>query len=229
MTGACIETCADCVTLFEKVHQDHLTDLTRKAAEGNSYVPPPLTAAEVIDQQFPECGCEKCSVSPHSPGPISSEEKLIRLVVAPLHIDKKLQTPTVAALVRVHSTGLSVVRHSASNDEIRSTAEKLIADVRQRNKGKMVGLHGVFMIHSSSIINWKTTSGNRVFCLYDTGRSHSPLHAEIFYVGDRSQKVAMATDLLARIKGTFEPVEIFRNGAFADLAPQLVPKAAATE
>jgi len=60
------------------------------------------------------------------------------------------------------------------------------------------------------------------YCVYDTALEHSPAHAEAF------QRVLGAKEalrelrrqtLFAAVHETFVPVDAFRNGLLADLAP----------
>jgi len=157
---------------------------------------------------------------------VSSDETLIRLLVAPQHM-KKGGGPKAAALTDAERAGLSVFREChATDDEIRKVAENLVetARVAQGNKGDKAGVFGVLRVPCVTIRSSKAPSDTApAYCVYDTAEKDIPSHAEAF------QRVAAASDglpderrriLFDAVKSEFVAVDKFRGGLLDDLAPK---------
>ena len=103
-----------------------------------------------LDTSQPGCRCQNLSVSEHSSGPVECKEVLIRILVAPQHMDKK-RRPRAAALSDAERNGLSVFReHQATNSEIREVAEGLVARARAAN-GEKAGVFGVLRMSCGTV------------------------------------------------------------------------------
>lgn len=178
--------------------------------------------ARVLDEAQPFCRCQEVSVSPHSKGFVTSEEVLVRLLVAPQHM-RKDKTPKPAALSDAERGGLSMFREAdATNEEIRAAAVGLVERAR-KSQGDKAGVFGVLRIICKTIRECAGEGeADPAYCVYDTADAEAPSHAEAF------QRVAGIQDdlrddrrrkLYSLVKDGFEPVHTFRDGLLKDLAP----------
>ena len=79
-----------------------------------------------LDEACPSCKCSDVSVSEFSPGPIANPELLVRLLLAPQHMNKK-RAPRAAALTDAETHGLSLFRDEHATDQhIITQAEQLV-------------------------------------------------------------------------------------------------------
>lgn len=186
--------------------------------------------ADRLDEAEPECRCEAFSVSEHSPGSVLNEEVLVRILVAPQHMHKKKIQPTAASLSDSERKGLSVIRNGYIEDDIiRAVAEGLVNRARNSNNDK-AGVFGVLLIECSTVRQFvRFEESKRCYCVYDTAEKNNHGHAEIFQQvagvekpirDDRRQK------LFEAVKTRFVPVNEFRGGLLAYLAPPSLPKGA---
>lgn len=140
--------------------------------------------AEVLSESFPDCVCERESVSIYSPGLVESHEVLCRILLYPKHFDGlKL---TNSALQAVWGSGASVLRlNHAGPLAIERNADSLIQlDRQRRNKedpGDETGLvlYGAATIDVSAVRAVKYADDVRALCVFDSGEPHEPAHADI--------------------------------------------------
>jgi len=182
--------------------------------------------ALLLDQTHPECVCQTQSVSEYSTGPIDGDEILVRILVAPQHMDRK-GGPKAGALTDAERSGLSLFREEQATDaEIRKVAEGLVERARAANLGKpeKAGVFGALRMKCSVIRCLKIEQDPAPpYCVYDTALKETPSHAETF------QRVAGAPlelcderrrALFNLVKADFVPVALFRSGLLLDLAPK---------
>lgn len=186
-------------------------------------VDPEKSRAVRLDEAQPECRCQAVSVSAFSSGPVKDEETLIRILVAPQHVDKKGR-PRAAALSDAERGGLSVFRDAqAKDEEIRTVAEGLVSKARSTN-GAKAGVFGVLLMQCAIVRSCRGESDDAAcYCIYDTALPDSPGHAETFQrVSDVAEPVRedRRRVLFGLVKERFIPVGQFRNGLLLDLAPQ---------
>jgi hypothetical protein len=180
----------------------------------------PEPRASYIDERQPRCRCEDDSVSEYSAGPVADDEILIRIVVAPQHVNRKKQ-PKAGALTEAERSGLSLLRETASDAEVFAAAALLVRRAREKN-GPEAGVFGVFNILCRTIRSIRQEIEQRgSYCVYDTAYSDSPSHAEAF---QRTAGVDAAlcderrTVLFNAIQSAFIPVSEFRSGLLLQLA-----------
>jgi len=131
-------------------------------------------------EQFPDCECENCSVSDHSPGPVHDREVLIRTVYSPHQINQETGEVDPAhfrhdALKR----GLSVNRKSHITE-----ADLETRIVRKIENDRAAGRHRenfykVVTARCSEIRALVTEDGRRLFCVYDTATEVDASHADV--------------------------------------------------
>ncbi|MFG1433191.1 hypothetical protein V5F44_19380 [Xanthobacter sp. V2C-8] len=163
-------------------------------------------------------------MSEFSPGPVGSDELLIRIIVAPQHIHPKKKTPKAGALADAERGGLSIFRNDqATNEEIRRVAEALVNRARKIH-GEKAGVFGVIMM-SCKVVR-ECRAENEVdpsFCVYDTGLSDMTSHSEAFqriHNADDALREARRCALFNAVKDNFLDVFSFRDGLLSDLAPK---------
>ena len=182
--------------------------------------------AERLDSEYPTCACQNFRMSDLSTGPVLHEEVLLRILVAPQHRHKKKPLPRAACLTDAESSGLSVLRMTQATDEhVRNTAIGLVerARINQAVPDK-AGVFGVLQMTAREI-RYFIAEGetDQCYCVYDTAEPSLECHAEAF------QRVAGSEDtvrsnrrrgLFELVRSSFIPVEDFRHGLLADLAPK---------
>lgn len=129
---------------------------------------------------YPDCECEKYSVSDHSPGLVENCELLIRTVYSPIQINQATGQVDPAffrndALKR----GLSINRKlHVSQADLRKRIECKIA--RDRNAGKERDeFYRVVTARCGDVRRLVSEDGERLFCVYDTASEEDVSHADI--------------------------------------------------
>ena len=86
-------------------------------------------------EQFPNCECERHSVSDHSPGLVEDDEPLVRTLYSPHHINKATGDVTPAAFADATTRGLSVNRmQHISEAELLAKIEAKVARDQARGR-----------------------------------------------------------------------------------------------
>lgn len=129
----------------------------------------PNERAALFDNAFGHrCGCENCKVSEFSPGPVQDNETLHLIITDPQSIlgDGRFHPQ---AFMRVDSSGLSVLREMAKDDEFILTMTELSAR-------KECYFHGVLQFKASDV---RYCYYDRFLCVYDTALKEKPHHADM--------------------------------------------------
>lgn len=132
----------------------------------------PKHRAQVIDQHHPECGCERHSLRRPDFDPIDSGEVIARILTSPAGYDISTGEILTARLVAAYSSGISVVRQGASDDEIKLTVEQLTSGTAEPNTLVGASILQVGKIRSLG-------DGTQWFCVYDTDEGVKKHHADI--------------------------------------------------
>lgn len=166
-----------------------------------------------IDKNHPAFSCETCSVSAHSPGPVSSEEKLSFLVIHPIHFDAGTGTLVPAAFDQVIHRDLSTIRiDHAPESEIRATRQKLL-DRGVASGAKLERAVSKCCIVDADVIrNVTDTLGERAVGVYDTGIEDSPHHASIMTTAkvleSRAERMALRLKIFGIFRAGLQNLEI---------------------
>jgi hypothetical protein len=137
------------------------------------------TRCERLTELAPDCGCEAGSVSPYSPGPVSREETLARLIYSPHHIDRETGEVTEAAFSDVKDKGLSVQREAhAEPAEIRAIGERKLADDIAKGKVDRKFL-GIVVAQVQALQTVTYDGGKRALCVYDSALPDQQAHADV--------------------------------------------------
>lgn len=122
-------------------------------------------------EHFPDCECEKESVSEHSPGPVEDNEVLVRTLFRKQPIDQDGRLKPTYFRREPPSRGFSVDRVVVVG------AESLEAS--KRTDGRYTGYLRFTAARSSDIRAAKVEDGTRLFCVYDSATLANRAHADI--------------------------------------------------
>jgi hypothetical protein len=165
------------------------------------------------------CGCEKFSMADSSPGPIADQETLHLIISDPTDIqDGRL---SVTSLVRIDTSGVSVLRHGAHNDEFDLTISELKA--RSAASKRPRSFLGVCLF-SAHTIRYRG-DGRRFLGVYDTALPGKDHHADILgpvlnqisvlsNTQHEKEKRKRIKELISLVGRCFDPARSFRQGAF---------------
>ena len=120
---------------------------------------------------FPDCACEKGSVSDHSPGPVESYEVLVRTVFQDDVVDPDGRPKPSYFRRDPDSRGFSVDRMRIADPQSLVTNKK--ADHRYN------GYLGFVATSGGDVRALVSGDGTRLFCLYDTATAKNKAHADI--------------------------------------------------
>lgn len=124
------------------------------------------------------CSCELESQSQYSPGIVSDEESVARLIFSPLHIKDGVILSAAFSDVDVDGRGLSVNRLDyCGEDFLKDAGAKKAAEDRQRT-GKGRDYEGYIMA-SVCPVRCILHEGKRAFCVKDTALPENISHADI--------------------------------------------------
>ena len=133
------------------------------------------TRVSEFNAALPNCACEICRTSKHSPSPVKDGELLTRFVLHPVHINPKTGELKTSLFSHVDQKGCSVQREGlATNLELR-----LVLDKASPIAGKL-SWHGVVNAPAEDVrLARSQKSGSRLYWIYDTAEHDNPAHAEI--------------------------------------------------
>lgn len=130
-------------------------------------------------EEFPDCRCEGCTVSEHSPGQVQDDELLIRTLFSPLQVDIEKGTVAPMAFKDVLTRGLSVDRKRHTGEqELQARIEARIASDIKAGRNK----DGFFRVATASCGDIRSAlgeEGTRLFCVYDTALKENTAHADV--------------------------------------------------
>lgn len=131
--------------------------------------------AEVIDAESPDCACEAHSVSPFSPGRVTDDETLWRLILSPVHYDVAAGKVKELAFDDASNKGLSVQRLTVAGGEdgIRRRGEARAADKPGRTFECAIGAT------AGAVRTLRGSADGERFCIYDTAEADDPGHADV--------------------------------------------------
>ncbi|WP_204103248.1 MULTISPECIES: hypothetical protein [Spirulina sp. CCY15215] len=131
-----------------------------------------------VQNYDPQCTCETISVSNDSPKIVEDEERLIRQIYSPIHIDEETGNIKPLAFNDVKDKGMSVNRKTYCSKEelLRKIQSKLNLD---KKRGKDRTFFGAIQAICHDIRSIKTDDDRRAFCVYDTANKNNVSHADI--------------------------------------------------
>ncbi len=165
------------------------------------------------------CGCEHFSMADTSPGVIADHEGLCLIISDPTDIQNGRLSPTL--LIRIDTSGVSVLREAAHDDEFDLTISELKARSAAANKPRTFLGACLFTAHTL-----RHQNGSRFLGVYDTALPNKPHHADVLgppvnhltqisnsqLKREQLKRIKQTIDLIGRC---FDPAHSFRNGALA--------------
>ena len=139
--------------------------------------------ADLLEAEHPGCVCEFCTLGVGSPGPVSNDELLLRIIISPRDID--LQTGTIFAkpFEKAFGNGVSVCRDIAANEHVMALVGEGLTHIGREPPYVL----SICRANAGDIRSIGESSANRVFCIYDQTVTRAdatlpavPTHAGIF-------------------------------------------------
>lgn len=152
-----------------------------------------------FDELHPECICESCSASPHSPGKVANDEVLLRAVYSPHHVDPETGEFKNAALADAENTGLSADRlQYTTRRQIERQIKAKLETPRALEKGYVY--QGILPITCGLVRQLTYGNGTRrCYAVYDTALQDNNAHAEVFQVKLTSAQGKQARERLRKL------------------------------
>lgn len=122
-------------------------------------------------EYFPDCECERESVSPHSPGRVEDDEVLVRTLFSETHVDLDGRPKPAYFRSDPGKRGMSV-------DRMRHTDPEALINKKTQD-GKYGGYLAFLAANSGRLRELEHDDGRRLFCLYDSATSENIAHADI--------------------------------------------------
>lgn len=130
-----------------------------------------------VDTQYPDFKCEECSVSPHSPGPVITDELLIFLTIHPIHYDHETGLLSPIAFEQLTRNDLSVLRQSYSTlEQIEAVRNRLL----ELGAGKIERSISWCSVAATRKIREHSDETGRTMGVYDRALEHLSAHASVF-------------------------------------------------
>jgi hypothetical protein len=191
-----------------------------RCQEIHAGIPEDKDRAANIYRAFPHCACEKCKISALSPGSISADEQITRLVFS-MHASKNGALNS-SLFSHIASKGCSVQREKfATSNALNGAVQKILLGSAANNAWL-----GSVNASASDIRNLCLKRGDRAICLYDTAEPDNRAHAEMFY--SRAIEEADAAELRNDLYSIFgegvitKKAEEYRDGSvWAALPPSM--------
>lgn len=121
-------------------------------------------------EKFPDCECERESVSEHSPGPVADSEVLVRTLFQQQQIDRAGRLKPVYFRRDPEARGFSVDRVLLMGPDSLKSSKR--ADVRFDGYLR-------FIATCAKDIRELLERDKRLFCVYDSGTAENNFHADI--------------------------------------------------
>lgn len=174
--------------------------------------------AENLDAHSPNCACEVHSLGSEHSLPVTNDEIVIRIIVSPDAIELDTGELLRNKLTSASSSGISLLRHQASDAEIKLTIEQLTKHTQEPNE-----LVGAAVMAVSKLR--ELGSPERWFCIYDTFSDNKPFHADILATSttrNAASKSAAKKEESTRRKALQATLQ--NNLIFSDDADELIKK-----
>lgn len=121
-------------------------------------------------EEFPNCACERESVSKHSPGPVDDSEVPVRTLFRQRHIDQDGHLKPAHFRPEPVNRGFSVDRVLLMGPKPLKSSKR--ADARYNGYLKFTATYG-------RDVRELLRDGQRLFCVYDSATAENKAHADI--------------------------------------------------
>ena len=122
-------------------------------------------------EKFPDCVCERESVSIHSPGPVADNEILVRSIFTERELNQEGRVKPIHFRPEPSTRGFSVDRVNRNQVGLLKSSKR--KDARHKGYLKFAAAR------SGDIRNLMNDDGKRLFCVYDTATVENHAHADI--------------------------------------------------
>jgi hypothetical protein len=179
--------------------------------------------ADLLEAQHPDCACQAFSIGHRSPGVVSDDETLHRIIASPRDYDPDLGI-AARPFEKVFSNGLSVWRARGPDEDIQALMEESLYGKADGPKRR---IFAVCAAMAADVRGGVGDKGSQLFCIYDQtvsradeGMSPVATHAGIFLrdippkgTNDRKRLLKDRAGWLRELflKGTI-PAEDYRGG-----------------
>jgi hypothetical protein len=183
----------------------------------------------LIDEAFPLCACECCSIGQGSPGKVGDCEEIYRFFVSPSDVDERTKQILATPFEKAAENGLSVFRGCASDEDIKNLVrDRLAVKPGQRFRTVL----GLLKAEVQEVRTIQGGIGGRAFCVYDetvsrkmdTSMPHVPTHVSIYQrvpaPGGKDRNKIIASDnykLYSLLVSQQIEIAKFRDGLLAEL------------
>lgn len=133
-----------------------------------------IDRARSLDEAYPACACEQWSLAEEHPDPVADGEIIARVLTSPDGYDEDQQTILTAKLTDIYSVGLSVIRQSASDCEIRDTVNTLLSGGHEQRR-----LVGAVVVPAITFREFRESEGERWFGVYATDAEQNTHHGDV--------------------------------------------------
>lgn len=127
---------------------------------------------------------ENYSASRHSPCPVISSERLLRLVINPLHVDSLTGNLKPTAVTDVKDKGCSVDRlsHTTLDRCLATGHENAVVKNAAKPDAPPRSVCGVANMSAKDIRSIRVGQNIQAFCVYDTALAANTAHADVCQV-----------------------------------------------
>jgi hypothetical protein len=119
--------------------------------------------ADLLEAQHPNCACQAFSIGHGSPGVVSDDETLHRIIASPRDYDPDLGI-AARPFEKVFSNGLSVWRAGGPEGDIRALMEESLYRKADGPKRRIFAVCAAMVAEVREGVN---DQGSRLFCVYD--------------------------------------------------------------
>lgn len=151
-------------------------------------------------ERFPDCACERESVSEYSPGPVADSEVLVRTLFREQHIGPDGHVKPVYFRPEPATRGFSVDRVLLMGPEPLKSSKR--TDARYNGYLQFIATY-------TKDVRELLQGGKRMFCVYDSGIADNIFHADIcqnlyFEPGAQNRKSRMM-EIAWQLRSAFRP------------------------
>ncbi len=133
----------------------------------------PKHLARALDAHRADCGCERWSLRGLFRRRVFDQELIIRVITSPDGYDTETKEILTRKLTALYSSGVSILRESSSEDEIRLTVSELTSGGAEPQS-----LVGAVVLTASQVR--QLDPRQRGYCIYDTHAPRRRCHADMF-------------------------------------------------
>lgn len=150
--------------------------------------------AELLQKSGEALQWEYLSASRHSPGPVSSDESVLRLVINPIHVDPEDGNVKPTLMSDVKDKGGSVQRLTHISREHAISSGQAVVETKNASipGGSVRSIYGTVKLSVHEIRSLAVATQARAFGVFDTAKEANTSHADIFQLAGSGQAARSA-------------------------------------